>query len=262
MQTASLKPLSGMTILVTRPIEQAQKLSEKLRELGATTIELPTIEIIPAENNDTLDEALERLNEYDWIIFTSIHGVRFFMKRLTDLNIAPSALNQVKLAAIGPATASALAFTVKKPELVPPEFLSWKIADGLGDVKGMRILLPRADIASKKLPDLLRRRGALVEDVVAYRTIIPSDLTPDRLACIFAGGIDLITFTSPSTVRHLARVLGTNKLEQFLSMVKVACIGPVTVEATRELGINVDVVSKIHTIDALVEAIVDEIGTI
>jgi uroporphyrinogen III methyltransferase/synthase len=251
-----------VTIVVTRPIEQAQELSEKLRELGATTIELPTIKIIPAENNDILDEALERLNEYDWVIFTSVHGVRFFMKRMTELNIAPSALKKVMLAAIGPATASALERTVKKPELVPTEFLSWKIADGLGDVKGRRILLPRADIASKKLPDLLRKRGALVEEVVAYRTIIPPDLTRDRLTCIFAGGVDLITFTSPSTVRNLARVLGPSKLDQFLSVLKVACIGPVTVEATKELGINVDIVSEIHTIDALVEAIVDEIGTI
>jgi len=262
MQAASLKPLSGVTILVTRPIEQAQSLSEKLRELGATTIEIPTIEIIPAENNDTLDEIVKRLNEYDWIIFTSVHGVRSFMKRMSDLNIAPSVLKQVMLAAIGPATASALERTVKKPDLVPTEFLSWKIADGLGDVKGRRILLPRADIASKKLPDLLRKRGALVEEVVAYRTVIPTELTRDHLSRIFAGGVDLVTFTSPSTVRNLARVLGPNKLEQFLSIVKVACIGPVTVEATKELGINVDIVSEIHTIDGLVEAIVDEIGTI
>jgi uroporphyrinogen III methyltransferase/synthase len=262
MQAASLKPLSGMTILVTRPIEQAENLSEKLRELGATTIELPTIKIIPAENNDTLDEALERLNEYDWVVFTSVHGVRFFMKRMADLNIARSALKQVMLAAIGPATASVCESAVKKPELVPTEFLSSNIADGLGDVKGKRILLPRADIASKKLPDLLRKRGALVDEVVAYRTIIPPDLTPDRLTRIFAGGVDLITFTSPSTVRNLARVLGFSKLGKFLSTVKVACIGPVTVQATKELGINVDIVSKIHTIDALVEAIVDEIGTV
>jgi uroporphyrinogen III methyltransferase / synthase len=262
MQAAALKPLSGVTILVTRPIEQAKSLSEKLRELGATTIELPTIEIIPAENNDALDEALKRFDEYDWVVFTSVHGVRFFMKRMAELNIPLSALKQVMLAAIGPATASALESTVKKPELVPTEFLSWKIADSLGDVRGRRILLPRADIASKKLPDLLRERGALVEEVVAYRTVIPPDLTPDRLTSIFAGGVDLITFTSPSTVNNLASVLGPNKLEQVLSMVKVACIGPVTLEATKELGLTVDIVSKIHTIDALVEAIVDEIGTV
>ena len=262
MQAASLKPLFGATILVTRPIEQAQSLSEKLRELGAMTVEVPTIDMIPAENYDTLDEILERLNEYDWIVFTSVHGVRFFLKRMSDLKIAHSALKQVMLAAIGPATASALERTVKKPDLVPTEFLSWKIADGLGDVKGKRILLPRADIASKKLPDLLRERGALVKEVVAYRTIIPPELTRDYLSCIFARGVNLVTFTSPSTVRNFARVLGPDKLGQLLSMVKVACIGPVTLEATKEFGINVDIVSEIHTIDGLVEAIVDEIGTV
>jgi uroporphyrinogen III methyltransferase/synthase len=251
-----------MTILVTRPVEQAQILSEKLRELGATTIELPTIEIVSAENNSALDEALKRLNEYDWVVFTSVHGVRFLMKRMADLNIAPSTLKRVKLAAIGPATASLLESAVKTPELVPTEFLSLKIADDLGDVKGKRILLPRADIASKGLPDLLRKRGASVEEVVAYRIIIPPDLTPDRLTNIFAGRVDLVTFTSPSTVRNLARVLGFNKLDELLSAVKVACIGPVTVEAKKELGISVDIVSKIHTIDGLVEAIVDEIGTV
>jgi uroporphyrinogen-III synthase len=262
MQTASLKPLSRVRILVTRPIEQGQALSKKLRELGATTIELPIIEIVPIKNNDALDEALGRLGEYDWIVFTSVHGVRFFMKRMADLKIAPSALKQVMLAAIGPATASALERTVKRPEFVPDDYLSVKIADGLGDVKGRRILLPRADIASEKLPDLLRKREALVEEVVAYRTVIPRDLTPERLNSIFAGGIDLVTFTSPSTVRNLAQVLGVDKLEQFLRMVKVACIGPVTVEAAKELGIDVNIVAEIHTIDALVEAIVDEVRTV
>jgi uroporphyrinogen III methyltransferase/synthase len=181
---------------------------------------------------------------------------------MADLKIAPSALKQVMLAAIGPATASALERSVKKPEFVPDDYLSGRIADGLGDVKGRRILLPRADIASKKLPDLLRKREALVEEVVAYRTIIPRDLTPERLNSIFAGGIDLVTFTSPSTVRNLAQVLGVDKLEEFLRMVKVACIGPVTVEATKELGIDANIVAEIHTIDALVEAIVDEVRTV
>jgi len=262
IQSASLKPLSGLRVLVTRPIEQAQSLSERLRELGATTIELPTIQVIPAQNNDALDHALRRLSEYDWVIFTSVHGVRFLMKRMADLKISSKVLKGVMLAAIGPATASEMERTVKKPDFVPNEYLSEKIADGLGNVKGKRILLPRADIASKNLPELLRRREALVEDVVAYQTIVPPDLTPERVNSIFMRGIDLITFTSPSTVRNLAQVMGGDRLEQFLSKVKVACIGPVTVEATKELGIGVNIVAEVHTIDDLVEAIVDEIGTV
>jgi uroporphyrinogen III methyltransferase/synthase len=262
MQSASLKPLSGLKVLVTRPIGQAQRLSEKLRELGATTIELPTIEVVPAQNNDALDQALRRLGEYHWVIFTSVHGVRFFMKRMAGLKISPTVMKEVMLAAIGPATASELERTVKKPEFVPNEYLSEKIADGLGNVKGRRILLPRADIASKNLPELLRSREALVEEVVSYRTIIPPDLTPERVNSIFMRGIDLVTFTSPSAVHNLAQVLGDDRLGQILSNVKVACIGPVTVQATKELGIGVNIVAGIHTVDALVEAIVDEIRTV
>jgi uroporphyrinogen-III synthase len=262
MQSTSLKPLSGVRVLITRPIEGAQRLSEKLRELGATTIELPTIEVVPPQNNHALDQALQKLNEYDWVIFTSVHGVRFFMERMANLKISPTAMKQVMLAAIGSATASELERAAKKPEFVPNEFLSENIVDGLGNVNGKRILLPRADIASKKLPELLRRRGGLVEEVVAYQTVIPPDLTPEHVNSIFMRGIDLVTFTSPSTVHNLAQVIGDDRLAQILSNVKVACIGPVTVQATRELGIGVNIVAGIHTVDALVEAIVDEIRTV
>jgi uroporphyrinogen III methyltransferase/synthase len=209
-----------------------------------------------------LDQALQKLNEYDWVIFTSVHGVRFFMERMANLKIPLKAMKQVMLAAIGPATASELERAAKKPEFVPNEFLSENIVDGLGNVNGKRILLPRADIASKKLPQLLRSRGAFVEEVVAYQTVIPPDLTPERVNSIFMRGIDLVTFTSPSTVHNLAQVIGDDKLAQVLSNVKVACIGPVTVQATRELGIGVNIVAGIHTVDALVEAIVDEIRAV
>jgi uroporphyrinogen-III synthase len=262
MQVTPPKPLSGLTILVTRSVEQSESLSGRLRELGATTIELPTIEVVPAQSNDALDQALRRLGEYDWVIFTSVQGVRFVLKRMADLKIPTLTLKETMLAAIGPATASELQRTVKKPECIPNEYLSEKIADGLGDVKRKRILLPRADIASKQLPDLLRRREALVEEVVAYRTVIPTDLTPERIDSVLTRGVDLVTFTSPSTVHNLAQVMGDGKMGQFLSKVKVACIGPVTVEATKEFGISANIVAEIHTVDGLVEAIVNEIRTI
>ncbi len=258
MQASSLRPLSGMRILVTRPIEQAQVLSEKLRGLGATTIELPTIQIVPAANTAALDAAVENLSEYDWVIFTSVHGVRFFEKRMVELGIPTQILKKVKVASIGPATAEALEHAGKKPEYMPNEYLSRRIVEGLGNVKGKRVLLPRADIASKKLPSLLRERGALVEEVVAYQTIPPTDLTPERVKSILADGVDIVTFTSPSTVRNLAQVLGTQQLNRFLGSVKVACIGPVTVQEAEEFGIDADIVAKSHTVDALVEAIVNE----
>lgn len=262
MQATSLRPLSGVRILITRPIEQASVLSDKLRHFGATTVQLPTIEIVPAEDTAALDVALRNLTEYSWIIFTSVHGVEFFVKRMVELSIPPEVLRKVRVAAIGPATARALEGAVKKPDYVPIQYLSEKIIGGLGDVKGMRILLPRADIASKTLPTILRDRGALVDELVVYRTVTPQDLTTERLTSILADGLDLVTFTSPSTIRNLAHIVGDKQLANFMRNVKVACIGPVTVAAARGFGIKVDIVARSHTVDSLVEAIVNEIGTV
>ncbi len=261
MQTSSFEPLAGMRIVVTRPKPQAQILSDRLRKLGATTIEIPTIEIIPTEDTEQLDAAVRRLGEYDWVIFTSVHGVSAVLSRLEALELSPDALSKPKVAAIGPATANKLTHAGRTPDFMPREFLSEKIAQGLGAVEGKRILLPRADVASKKLPELLRERGAIVDEVDAYETVVPSDLTLERVKANLQDRADLITFTSPSTIRNLAHILGNDQLRDLLKGVRVACIGPVTLEAARELGIVVDVVAMTHTIDALVEAIVNEIRT-
>lgn len=262
MQASSLKCLEGVKILITRPEERNLLLSSKLRNLGATTIELPTITILPPNSTDRLDKSILRILQYDWVIFTSVHGVRFFNQRLETLGEPSDKLKQLKVAAIGPATAAALERLGKEPDYVPTQYLSEKIAVGLGDVRGKRILLPRANIASKKLPELLRRHGAEVEEVVAYRTGIPEDLSADRLKSVLKQGIDVVTFTSPSTVRNLAQIVGANELEVLLKGVKVACIGPVTAEATKKLGIHVDIVARTHTIDDLVEAIENDIRTV
>ncbi len=259
MQTTTQKPLSGLRILVTRPTEQAQSLSSRLTQLGATTIEVPTIKIIPAKESAAFDEALRNVASYHWLIFTSVHGVNFFAERMQKLKIPRDLSENVRIAAIGPSTAKALELAIKKADYVPSEFLSEKIVEGLGDVNGKRVLLPRADIAPKTLPTALRARGALVDELIVYRTVLPIELTPDRLNSILAGGLDLVTFTSPSTVRNMAEVLGNRELLRSLKDVKVACIGPVTEKAANELGITVDIVAKTHTIEALVEAIVNEI---
>jgi uroporphyrinogen III methyltransferase/synthase len=262
MQTRTLKPLLELRILITRPKEVAGGFSEKLRVLGATPIELPTIEIAPPADFAALDKAIRDINSYDWIVFTSVHGVKFFTKRLTALGLAWKAIGKVKIAAVGPATASILERNGRRADYVPKEFLTQRIAEELGDVKGKRMLLPRTNIASKMLPDLLRRRGALVEEVIAYRTLVPPDLSKDRIRSVFKRGVDFVAFTSPSAVRNLAQVLGENELAAVLKGTKVACIGPVTGEAVRELGVNADVVAMAHTIDALVEGIVNETRTL
>lgn len=258
MQTGSPTPLSGMRILVTRPQSQVNTLSEKLRTLGAVAVELPIIAIAPPENSDKLDAAIKRLKQYDWVVFTSVHGVEYFLNRMSALGISIDLLKSRKVSAIGPATARALIDAGKIPDYVPDEFLSNRTANGMADLKGRRILLPRADIASETLPRILREKGATTDEVVAYRTIIPAELTAEKVRLVFEQGVDLVTFTSPSTVRYLARVLAENGLARVLRHSKVACIGPVTAAAAKELGVAVDLVAKTHTVAALVEAIVND----
>jgi uroporphyrinogen III methyltransferase/synthase len=258
MQTAPLKSLAGVRILITRAKSENEPLAHKLMELGASIAELPTIEFLPPENMEPLDRSIRMLSKYDWVVFTSRNGVQFFIRRMAAIGDPPNRLQRVKVAAIGPATAAALEKLTKKPDYMPNEFLSEKMVDGLGNVKGKRILLPRADIASRSLPEHLRSQGASVDEVVAYRTVAPEDLTFERLSHILGEGVDVVAFTSPSTVRNLARV-GVGGLGALLKGVKVACIGPVTADAAKTLGVHVDIVASNHTVDDLVEAIVNEI---
>lgn len=260
MQVPLHKSLFNMRVLVTRASPQAEELSKKLRELGAAPVQFAAFEIVPPDNNDQLDRAIQDLRHYDWLIFTSAHGVRFFLERMTALRLQVAMLEHVKVAAIGPSTAAALERVGKKADYVPSEYLSEGIVAGLGDLDGKRVLLPRADIASKKLPRLLRSRGASVDEVIAYRTIVSRASTPGQLKRIFEQRIDIATFTSPSTIQNLARMVGSDILSGLLKNVKVACIGPVTADAARDLGIRVDVVANNHTVDGLIEAVVNEIG--
>jgi uroporphyrinogen III methyltransferase/synthase len=261
MQVTNLKPLSGVKVLVTRPLLEAQTLSSQLRALGAITIELPTIEIAPPASCEQMDRAIRSLGSYDWVIFTSVNGVRSFANRMEALSVPIETLDEVHVAAIGAATASALEQNGKTADFVPSEYLSERIVPGLGDLKGKRVLLPRADIASKKLPALLRERGAMVDEVAAYRTVTPRDLTPRRLQSVLSEGLDFATFTSPSTIQILARVVGEHELRRSLEKVRIACIGPVTADAVRELGLCAEVVAENHSINGLVQAIVNEVRT-
>jgi len=260
MQSA-IETLAGKRILITRPAGEAKVLSTKLNALGATTIEIPTIEIADPINSIPLDQSIRNLTKYDWVIFTSAQGVRFFVNRMAKLKISTEMFDGVKIGAIGSATATALERVGKKANFIPEEYLTERIASGLGDVRGQFILLPRTNIASKKLPQLLRHRGAIVEEVIAYRTLIPPKLTADHLIRVLESGVDLITFTSPSTVHNFVQILSEKKYtEKYLKNIKAACIGPVTGKAAKQLGINVCVIANTHTSEALVEAIVNEIG--
>ncbi len=249
--------LSGRRVVVTRPEDQAEGLCSRLRALGAEPVEFPVIAIAPPEPGGPLDQALARLSSYDWLIFTSVNGVDCFWARLEALSAGPVRFPAARVAAIGPATAAALRQRGVWVSLVPDEYRAEAILDEIGDVAGQRILLPRADIARPALADGLRAKGAQVDEAPAYRTVpsAPSAAAFDALRA----GVDVITFTSSSTVRNF--IAQTAQAAGIISTGDplIACIGPVTAATARELGLRVDVVAKEYTMEGLVKAL-DELG--
>ncbi len=254
---SDVQPLKGRRIVVTRAREQAHELSAPLAKLGATTIELPTIRIAQLADTRELDNAIGRLHEFDWAIFTSVNGVRYFWDRLAAIKRGASVFEGIQIAAIGSATAAALRERGIHPDYVPDEFVAERVAEGLGDVRGQRILLPRAEIAREALPEMLATVGAQVAEIATYRTL-PGQ--PDAAAqSALERGVDAITFTSSSTVRNFMPL--ANGLAAALSSdVLVACIGPITARAAEECGLRVTVVAQEYTIPGLVEAVVDAFG--
>jgi uroporphyrinogen III methyltransferase / synthase len=247
-------PLFGRRIVTTRAKGRDPALAAGLRTLGADVIEMPTIEIEAAADYGPLDRALGELASYDWVIFTSVNGVRCFLDRL-DASAADLRTLRAKICAIGPATRAAIEALHLKVDLMGSEY----VAEGLlaafapYDLAGRRILLPRAAVARDLVPVELARRGARIDVVEAYRTVMPEDAGP-QAARIFRGGRkpDCITFTSSSTVQNFVAAAGADALQG----VKVASIGPVTTATARRLGIAVDAEARQFTVEGLIEAVV------
>ena len=239
-------PLFGKKIVVTRAQDQAGSLSHKLHALGATVIEYPVIELAPPEDTSAIDAAIARLHEYDWLIFTSVNGVRFFLDRLdasqTDLRSL-----RAKLCAIGPATKAALEALHLKVDLLPEEYVAESLVAAFAGIslEGKRVLLPRAAMARDVVPVELGKRGAIVEVVEAYRTRVPQ--SPAKVI----QNADWLTFTSSSTVKNFLALAGR---EPFANA-RVASIGPVTSETLRMHGLTVHAEAQPHTMDGLLEAI-------
>lgn len=248
-------PLAGVRVLVTRPRHQSAPLVERLESLGAVAVELSMIDIAPPEDFTVLDAAISRLSQYDWVIFTSANGVTAFFKRFRELGRGTEALRGVRVGAIGPATAAALASSGVTADFVPREYVAEAIVAEIGDVSGQRILLPRADIARKALADELRAKGAKVDEITAYRTVAAT-AAAEQFEEIFAHGVDVVTFLSSSTVRNFLSLAGPHRLNDVL----VACIGPITAQTAREFGVKVDLVADQYTMDGLVDAITRRLG--
>ncbi|MFW5940453.1 MAG: hydroxymethylbilane synthase [Chloroflexota bacterium] len=249
------RPLQDVRVVVTRARAQAPDLARRLSALGADPVLFPTIRIAPVADTTELDEAIRALSNFDWVIFTSVNGVSIFWERIEALGKDEQAFEGVGVAAIGPATGQALAEAGIEPDFVPDEFVAERIAEGLGDVSGLSILLPRAELARATLADMLAEQGARVQEIATYRTL-PAIIGEEELSQL--EDVDLITFTSSSTVRNFVDLVGGPKeIRRRIGDAHIACIGPITAGTAAELEMPADIVAETYTMEGLVDAIRD-----
>ena len=248
------RPLFGKRALVTRTRTQASALSDRLTQLGAQPIELPTIQIQPLDDYAELDRALKNVNGYDWAVFSSANAVDIVFDRLDALELDARAMYGVRIAAIGPATRRRLRERGVIADFMPSSFVAESVVVELAEegVEGKRVLLPQAEIARDVLRQGLTELGAAVDAIAVYRTVTPPN-TAERLQDILSEGIDIATFTSSSTASNLVELLDGNT--NALKDATIACIGPITAERAIELGLKVDIVAAEHTIAGLIEAV-------
>ena len=248
-------PIFGKRVLVTRAEHQTKELSRLLLERGAMPVEMPVIRISPPGTWRELDKAILNLGSYDWIIFTSVNAVEMFWKRLQAKKLDARQFGGTKIGAIGPATAGDLEERGLRSDYVPKTYTSQGFLAGLKkqDVAGRRVLLPRADIAGNELSEGLVKLGAKIHQVTAYRTATVTNSISQAKQMLLRGEIDVITFTSASTVTGLLAILG--RKWQVIKQPRLACIGPNTAAALADKGLKADIVAREHTMPGLVDAI-------
>ena len=242
-----------MKVLITRPPLQADTFAKKLRSAGFEPIHFPVIEIRPVSDNIMLDRALSKLSCYEWIVFTSVNAVEIVFDKYPH-HFSKEKL-ETRFVAIGPKTADALRNRNIEPDFIPEEYVSEAILPGLGDVMGKWILLPRAEIARADLPEALADAGAIVHEIIVYQTS-PAEIDWEGLNALKAG-VDVITFTSASTVDNFVAIARENQLDplQLPNNPLFACIGPITEQAARRAGLQKILVAQEYTTDGLIAEI-------
>jgi len=258
-------PLAGRTMVITRARAQVAQFASELERLGARVISCPTIEIVEPESYAALDEAIENLYGYDWLIFTSVNGVEFFLRRMVTAGRDVSELDELHLCTIGEATALRLRQAQVHVDVIPELFKAEGVfaaiklyLGGREALNGLNFLIPRAAVARDYLPKALEEAGARVDVVAAYRTIRPETAERGRVKALLAGGaVDCITFTSSSTVVNFAQLFEPADLSELLDGVAVACIGDITAATATQYNLHTHILPAEYTIPALTRAIVD-----
>ncbi|MGB9673605.1 MAG: uroporphyrinogen-III synthase [Anaerolineales bacterium] len=244
-------------VLVTRPRDQSAELATALKEAGFEPLIFPVIEIEPAKENQALDQAITQLEKYDWVIFTSVNGVKIFFDRLEQLGLRfpQEGREKPKVAAIGPKTAQAIRRKNVAVDFIPREYIAEAILPGLGELQGKWVLLPRAKIARAALPHAIQQAGGIVHEMALYQTKVAA--VDETTLKHLREGLDWITFTSPSTVHHFVKILQEHHIDplHLSGNPNVACIGPITAEAAQSVGFRVDVVAGEFTGAGLVKAL-------
>ncbi len=249
------RPLFGKSVVVTRAGSQAESFIEQLYERGAEPLSFPVIEMVEPDDATTLDQAMQNLGHYHGVIFTSVNGVRWFMKRLKQHELDIRELKGVRVYCIGPKTGQEVEDLGIRVDLVPEEFVAESLIEHIGkeNIAGKRFLLPRAQVAREVLPDELRKLGAEVDVAPAYKTVLPDTDISQLKERLQAGTIDIVTFTSSSTVKNFVEMIGP-ELKDPLEKVTLACIGPVTAKTAENLGLTVGIQAKEYTVDGLLTA--------
>ncbi len=257
------RPLLGKKIVVTRARAQASNFIKLLRNAGAQCIEIPTIEIMPPEDNKALEQSIDNIKSFDWVIFTSVNGVKFFFDTLYSKNKDVRILGHLKFACIGPVTKETLREYGIISDVLPDTYKAESVIKAFSDknIKGRHILIPRAKKARAVLPLELIKMGAEVEEVTAYETKL-SDHGKDTLINMLENNeIDMVTFTSSSTIENFVKLLPKDQSKKLLKTFTSACIGPITEKTAISLGINPDIVADEYTIEGLMNSILDHFNT-
>lgn len=250
--------LSGKRILITRAPEQAKPFSEKLKQLGGIPIEIPLISIEPASITDSCKDSLLHMSEFEWLIFTSVNGVKCFFHILKELHIDISTIaQQPKIAVVGKKTLHELTKRGLRAEIVPENFVAEDLIDIFKriNIAGKRVLIAKGNLARTILPNELRRLGAVVEDYVVYNTIQTDKHREKLLEVLHTKEIDVITFTSSSTVKNFVSLLSGHNMDIMLRGIIVACIGPITEKTAKDYGIYPTIVANTYTTDGLIDSI-------